>query len=147
MGDHRITTVEELRRVLAEPRAATSIKVMDHLDPQAIEFLAAAPFLLLSTAGKNGTIEVSPKGDEPGFVLVEDPRTIVIPDRPGNNLAFGLTNILENPEVGVIALRPPTGETLRFSGKAEILADPALLDRLAARGRPAVLARISHTAI
>lgn len=137
---YRITTVEELRRVLPPPRPTTPAKLLDHLDAQALEFLAASPFLLLATTGADGRIEVSPKGDGPGFVLVEDPRTIVIPDRPGNNLAFGLQNILHNPQVGVIALLPATGEMLRCSGSAEILADPALLERLSARGKPALLA-------
>jgi len=137
---YRITTVEELRRVLLPPRPTTPAKLLDQLDAQAREFLAASPFLLLATAGADGRIEVSPKGDGPGFVLVEDPRTIVIPDRPGNNLAFGLQNILHNPKVGVIALLPATGEMLRCSGKAEISADPALLERLSARGKPALLA-------
>ncbi len=137
---HRITTLEELRRVIPPPRRATPAKLLDHLDGQALEFLAASPFLLLATAGADGRIEVSPKGDGPGFVLIEDPRTIVIPDRPGNNLAFGLQNILRQPQVGIIALLPATGEMLRCSGSAEISADPALLERLSARGKPAVLA-------
>ncbi|MEO8560110.1 MAG: MSMEG_1061 family FMN-dependent PPOX-type flavoprotein [Rhodospirillales bacterium] len=143
----RIVDEEQLRQILPPPRESTQSKVLDHLDEQGLEFLAASPFLLLATAGKDGAIEVSPKGDEPGFVQAEDPRTVLIPDRSGNNLAFGLTNILHNPHVGAIALLPATGETLRFSGQAEILADPALLERLSMRGRPALLAiriRISH---
>lgn len=136
----RITSREELRRVLGMPRETTRAKVLDHLDEQAREFLAVSPFLLLATTGADGRIEVSPKGDAPGFVRVEDARTVVIPDRPGNNLAFGLENILDVPRAGVIALRPQTGETLRFSGAAEIDADPALLAALAARGKPAMLA-------
>lgn len=78
-------------------------------------------------------------GDGPGFVLIEDERTFVIPDRPGNRLVFGLENILANPHVGVLFLIPGTPETLRINGTAEITRDPALLERLAARGKPAVL--------
>jgi len=136
----RITSEEQLRQILPPPRETTKAKVLDQLDDQARDFLAASPFLLLATAAPDGTIEVSPKGDEPGFVHIEDANTILIPDRSGNNLAFGLTNILHNPNVGVIALLPATGETLRFSGTAEILADPVLLERLSMRGRPALLA-------
>jgi PPOX class probable FMN-dependent enzyme len=136
---HRITTVEELRKILPPPLERTKAKLLDHLDAQALEFLAACPFLLLATAGHDGRIEVSPKGDVPGFVRVEDNQTVVIPDRPGNNLAFGLQNILEQPHVGVIALRPQTGETLRFSGTAELTTDPALLEQMAARGKAALL--------
>ncbi len=122
----------------------TELKLLDHLDEQASSFLAASPFLLLATAGTDGRIDVSPRGDEPGFVRIEDDRTIVIPERAGNNLAFGLQNIIENPNVGVIALLPNAGETLRINGRAVILADPELLQELGARGRPAMLAiRIS----
>jgi PPOX class probable FMN-dependent enzyme len=136
----RITSEEQLRQILPPPRETTKAKVLDQLDEQAREFLAASPFLVLATAGRDGAIEVSPKGDEPGFVQIEDARTVLLPDRSGNNLAFGLTNILHNPHVGVIALLPATGETLRFSGTAEILNDPELLEKMTMRGRPALLA-------
>ncbi len=141
---HRIRTEEELRAILPPPRPTTKKKILDHLDEQGLAFLAQAPYLLLATAGADGGIEVSPKGDEPGFVLVEDPRTIVIPERVGNNLAFGLSNILRNPQVGAIVLRPATGETLRLSGEAEILADPALIEHFSANGKPARLAIRIH---
>jgi PPOX class probable FMN-dependent enzyme len=136
----RITSEDQLRQILPPPRETTKAKLLDHLDAQALEFLAASPFVLLSTVGRDGAVEVSPKGDEPGFLRVEDARTVVLPDRAGNNLAFGLQNILHNPRIGAIALRPGTGETLRFSGQAEIHADPELLQSLSARGRPALLA-------
>ena len=137
--EHRITSVEELRQILPPPSERTKAKVLDRLDAQSLEFLKHCPFLLLATAGNDGRIEVSPKGDEPGFVRIEDDRTVVIPDRTGNNLAFGLQNILERPHVGVIALLPATGETLRFSGSAELTKEPALLASMAARGKPALL--------
>jgi uncharacterized protein len=141
---HRITTVEELRKLFPEPSVRTKSKTLDHLDAQAIEFLAESPFLLLATANREGIIEVSPKGDAPGFVKVENERTVAIPDRTGNNLIFGLQNILEQPQVGVIALRPATGETLRFSGTAEVTTEPALLQELSTRGKPALLAIRVH---
>ena len=144
---HRITTLAQLRGILPQPNPVGMSKVLDHLDEQGIAFLKDAPFLLLATATRDGRIEVSPKGDEAGFVRVEDERSVLIPDRAGNNLAFGLTNIIENPRVGVIVLRPTTGETLRFSGTAEISSDPTLLETLSARGKPALLAirvRIEH---
>ena len=95
---------------------------------------------MLSTADGDGNLDASPKGDAPGFVLVEDMRTLVIPDRPGNKLVYGHLNILENPKVGILFMIPGTPETLRVNGSAELTTDPAILDRLAARGRPAVLA-------
>ncbi|MCC8432922.1 MSMEG_1061 family FMN-dependent PPOX-type flavoprotein [Reyranella aquatilis] len=143
----RITTQEELRRVIAEPRPATRAKILDALDEQSIDFLKRCPFALVSTASADGTIEVSPKGDEPGFIRIEDPRTLLIPERVGNNLAFGLSNIIATGKIGIIALVPATGETLRISGTAEIHDDADLVASLSSLGKPALLAtrvRIQH---
>jgi PPOX class probable FMN-dependent enzyme len=138
--DHRIETVDQLREVIGVPIEGIDLKVGDALDDHARAFLAKAPFLVLSTADADGNVDASPKGDEPGFVLIEDERTLVIPDRPGNKLAMGLQNILVNPHVGVLFMIPGTTETLRVNGRAELSRDPALLEELAARGKPAVLA-------
>jgi len=89
-------------------------------------------------------VDASPKGDAPGFVWVENEKTLVIPDRPGNKLAYGHVNILENSKVGVLFLIPGTPETLRVNGTAELTVDPELLEQLAARGKPAVLAIRVH---
>jgi PPOX class probable FMN-dependent enzyme len=143
----RITTQEELRRVIAEPRPATRAKILDALDEQSIDFLKRCPFALVSTASADGTIEVSPKGDEPGFIRIEDPKTLLIPERVGNNLAFGLSNIIATGKIGIIALVPATGETLRISGTAEIHDDADLVASLSSLGKPALLAtrvRIQH---
>jgi PPOX class probable FMN-dependent enzyme len=134
-----ITTIDALRTILAQPRATTKAKILDHLDEQARAFIARSPFMILSTVGNDGLPDASPKGDEPGFVLIEDERSIVIPDRAGNNLAFGLSNIIANPHVGLIMLSPGTGETLRIAGRATLDNDPALCQRLSARGKPALL--------
>ncbi|MDX1376570.1 MAG: pyridoxamine 5'-phosphate oxidase family protein [Burkholderiales bacterium] len=136
----RITTLEQLRRVIPQARPTTHAKILRQLDAQSIEFLAASPFALMATTRADGSIEVSPKGDAPGFARVEDPRTLLLPERAGNNLAFGLQNILDNGRVGMIFLRPGTGETLRLSGRAEILDDAALVATLGSAGRPALLA-------
>ena len=143
----RISTKEELRRIIAEPRPATRVKILDALDEQSIDFLKRCPFALVGTTAADGTVEVSPKGDEPGFIRVEDPKTLLIPERVGNNLAFGLNNILDTGEIGIIALVPATGETLRISGTAEIHDDPELVSSLSSLGKPALLAtrvRIKH---
>jgi PPOX class probable FMN-dependent enzyme len=136
----QIETIAQLREIVPHAPKLTEAKLLDHLDEQATAFLAVSPFLLLSTSGADGRIEVSPRGDTPGFVRIENDRTIVLPERNGNNLAFSLQNIIENPNVGIIALVPNAGETLRINGKAAILADPELLDELGARGKPAMLA-------
>lgn len=138
--DHRIATVEQLREVVGQPIEGIDLKVGVTIDDHARDFLGRAPFLVLSTADTEGNVDASPKGDEPGFVVVEDEHTLVIPDRPGNKLAMGLQNILANPHVGVLFMIPGTNETLRVNGRAELSRDPALLEELAARGKPAVLA-------
>lgn len=135
----QITSVEQLRQLLPENTGPTKLKVRDHLDEQSIAFVRRSPFLLLSTVDAQGGVEVSPKGDEPGFVHVEDRNTLLLPDRPGNNLAFGHLNILANPNVGMIFLSPGTGETLRVSGSATLHDDADLREQLGARGKPAKL--------
>jgi PPOX class probable FMN-dependent enzyme len=140
----RITTVEELRHILPEPRAATKLKVLTELDEQATEFIEMSPFVFLATIDKAGTVEVSPKGDEPGFARIENTKTLLIPERAGNNLAYGLQNILATASVGLIFVRPRTGETLRVSGRAEVFDDADLLQQLGSDKRPALLAIRVH---
>lgn len=132
-----ITSVAQLRERLPEPTGPAKLKVRDHLDEQSIEFVARSPFLILSTVDANGSVEVSPKGDEPGFVHVDGRNALLVPDRNGNNLAFGHINILSNPNVGLIFFVPGTGETLRVSGRAALFDDEDLCARLAVHGRPA----------
>src|SRR5215207_5336227 len=126
----QVKTVEQLRKVLPEPRETTKAKILPFLDEQAIDFLKTCPFGLMATAGRYGPIEVSPKGDEPGFVHVENETTVLLPERAGNNLAFGLQNIIETGRIGMIFLRPRTGETLRLSGRAEIFDDAEFVGRI-----------------
>lgn len=137
---HRIETEEQLREVIPPPRAALAQKIFDHVDEFARAFIARSPLLLLATSDAEGQVDVSPKGDAPGFVLVEGPQTIFVPDRPGNKLAYGFRNILGNPRVGMIFVVPGVTETLRVNGTAELTRDPELLERLSARGKPALLA-------
>ncbi|MGD9885991.1 MAG: MSMEG_1061 family FMN-dependent PPOX-type flavoprotein [Reyranella sp.] len=140
----RLASLDDLRRVLPEPRPTTRAKILDALDEQSIAFLGRCPFALVGTTAPDGTIEVSPKGDDPGFIRVEDPRTLLIPERAGNNLAFGLSNILATGKIGLIALVPATGETLRVSGTAEIFDDAELVGSLSSLGKPALLATRVH---
>jgi PPOX class probable FMN-dependent enzyme len=109
------------------------------LDEQARDFVRTSAFCLLATSDETGRIEVSPKGDEPGFVQIEDDRTLLMPERAGNNLAIGLQNILANGRVGLIFLIPRTGETFRVSGQAELRDDPELIARFSGERRPALL--------
>ena len=134
-----IDTEEALRAVIGEEIPGLGEKNEAVLNEFAVDFIARSPFLVLSTADAQGRLDASPKGDAPGFVAVEDERTLLIPDRLGNRLAYGHRNILANPHVGVLFMIPGTTETLRVNGTATLTADPDLLERLAARGRPAVL--------
>ena len=129
----------ELREVIGAEVPGLKDKVLGEMDSFAKEFLAKSPFLVLSTSDNTGRIDASPKGDHPGFVEMLDDKTLLVPDRPGNKLAFGHLNILQNPQVGLLFLIPGTPETLRINGKAELSHDPELLQQLAARGKPATL--------
>lgn len=140
----RIESLEQLRAVLGEPRAATKAKVLSHLDAQSADFIRACAFAVVATVGKDGVVEASPKGDLPGFVRIENETTLLMPERSGNNLAFGLQNILETGRIGVIFLKPRTGETLRVTGRAEIFDDADLRESLGAVERPALLAIRIH---
>jgi len=145
MGDpHAIRDLEALRGIVGEPIPGLGMKNEARIFEEARGYIERSPLLVLSTCDAEGHLDASPKGDGPGFCLVEDENTLVIPDRPGNKLAYGLENILENPRVGVIFLLPGTPETVRVNGRAELTADPVLLERLAARGKPAVLAIRVH---
>ncbi len=141
---HSITTAERLREVVGAEIPGLAEKNQDCLNEFAIDFLSRCPFLVLSTSDANGRADASPKGDAPGFVEVEDERTLIIPDRRGNKLAYGHLNIIENPHVGVLFMIPGTPETLRVNGRAELTSNPTLLEQLAARGKPAVLAIRVH---
>lgn len=137
--EHYLDSIEKLRAVVGEPGAGIELKLYDHVFAEARAYIGQSPFLVLATADADGHLDASPKGDDPGFVVVEDETTLLIPDRPGNRLAYGLTNIVANPRVGVIFLIPGTTETLRINGSAELRSDPELLTRLEARGKPAIL--------
>ncbi len=136
----QLATVGAIRAIIGEPHKVTPMKVMDALDDVSIDFIRHSPFLLLSTADAEGQPDVSPKGDDAGFVEVVDSRHLLIPDRKGNKLIFSLQNILANPRIGILFLVPGTEETLRVHGTAELTSDPEIVQQLAARGQPALLA-------
>lgn len=135
----RIATLEALRGIIPDPGPRAGAKLRDRLCEQGIAFLARSPFVMLSTVGAWG-LEVSQKGGDPGFVEVVDDRTLLIPERRGNQLLLGLGNILADPRVGLAFLRPATDEVLRVSGRATLIDDADICARLSARGEPAVLA-------
>ncbi|MDL5155907.1 pyridoxamine 5'-phosphate oxidase family protein [Actinomycetospora termitidis] len=120
----QITSLEQLRDVVGEPVRRAVVKQRDRLDETDRAFIARSPFQMIATAGADGSLDVSPKGDPAGSVHVLDDRTLAIPDRPGNRRVDGFTNILENPHVGLIFLVPRRHDTLRVNGTARLLLDP-----------------------
>jgi len=136
---HAITTTEQLREMLGEPHPAVQAKVFDHINPEARSFIEHAALALLATSDAEGNLDVSPKGDAPGFVTVEDDHTLLLPDRKGNKLAYGFLNILATHQIGLIFVIPGVRETLRVNGRAELTRDPAILERLSAKRKPAEL--------
>jgi len=130
-----VTSKQELRAIFGEPNERAVLKCRSSLDEHSRAFIAASPFVLLATSDGAGRCDVSPKGDAPGFVRVLDDTHLAIPDRPGNNRTDGLTNILENPHIGMIFLVPGRGDTLRVNGRASIIRDGEVLTRLAAHGK------------
>ena len=130
-----VTSQTELRAIFGEVGARAMLKCRSSLDEHSRAFIAASPFLLLATSNAAGQCDVSPKGDAPGFVLVLDDTHLVIPDRPGNNRIDGMSNVLENPHVGMIFLVPGREDTLRVNGRAVIARDAEFLARLEVQGK------------
>lgn len=135
MTDGTITTLEALERRYGRANPNSLLKELDHLHPHYRAMIEAAPFVAIATVGAEGT-DCTPRGDAPGFVEVEDERTLLIPDRPGNNRIDTLRNIVADPRVSLLFLVPGVGETLRVNGRAAISIDPALLARFAVSGKP-----------
>lgn len=131
-----VSTYSELRTVYKPPAPRAAQKVLDHLDVHFRRFIALSPFCILSSADAEGQADASPRGDPPGFVQVLDDKTLVLPDRTGNNQVDSLQNIVENPGVGLLFMVPGMNETLRVKGKAEIVTEEELLDPMTLRRRP-----------
>ncbi len=140
MPGHRLTTrtiVTEgaLRVLIGEPTAITCAKVTDRLNALTRQYIERSPFICLATSDREGTCDVSPRGDPAGFVRVLDDRTLLIPDRPGNRLADSLRNILVNPHVGVLFVIPGVGDSFRVNGRATLTDDPELLRESEVEGK------------
>ena len=124
---------ESLRASYGQPSEPARLKTLSKLDTHCRRFIALSPFLCLGTQGPNGA-DVSPRGDKPGFVLVLDDSTFAIPDWRGNNRIDSLTNIISNPQVGLLFLIPGVEETLRVNGVAQVSMNPELLARWETNG-------------
>jgi uncharacterized protein len=126
-----IDTRDKLRSVLAEPSELVTRKCLTSLDKHCGVFIKHSPFVLLASTDSKGNMDISPKGDPPGFVKILDKNTLAIPDRPGNNRADTMENLIQNPSLGLIFLIPGKTETLRISGTATIVGDNDLLESMA----------------
>lgn len=135
-----IATREALRAIVGEPSELVKRKDIGRLDEHCRAFIARSPFALVGTSGAEGFCDVSPRGDAPGFARVLDERTLALPERPGNKRTDTLTNIIDNPNVGLLFLVPGVEETLRVNGRARIVRDAELLASMAVNGKPPVVA-------
>lgn len=135
-----VTTVEELRAIVGQPTAAVANKVTDRLSDIHRDWISHSPLCFVATTDAEGRVDVSPKGDPPGFVHVLDARTIAIPERPGNKRVDGYLNVLARPHVGTLFVIPGRGDTVRVNGRARILADAPYFDAMAVGGKRPILA-------
>jgi uncharacterized protein len=133
-GKHLITTETELEELYGTPSEPALRKEIDYLHPHYRAFIEASPFVAMATSGPGG-LDVTPRGDPPGFVTIQDERTLLLPDRRGNNRADSLRNLIHDPRVALLFLIPGVGETLRVNGRAAISIDPDLLARFPAQGK------------
>ncbi len=140
----KLKTEAELRALLGEPSPIAVKKERYALDELDRKWLASSPFCLIATSHADGTCDVSPKGDPPGFALVLDPVTIAIPERPGNKRADGYRNVLSNPHVGLLFMIPARTDTLRINGQATLVTDAPFFDQMIVNGHQPVLAMVVH---
>ena len=138
-------TLDDLDRIYGQPHPTTRAKSLDHIDKYGRRFLALSPFCVISAAGADGTMDVSPRGGEPGFVQVEDERTVMLPDRPGNNRLDTLRNLVGGDgRIGMMFMIPGFDDIYRINGRASLSDDPALLDRFVEFGRkPRAVVRVA----
>ncbi len=139
-----ITSEADLRALHTPPKERTLLKQLDRLDPHCRRFIGLAPFVVMATAGADGRMDATPRGGDPGFVVVADEHTLLLPDRPGNNRLDSLTNLTEHPEIGLLFMIPGVDETLRVNGSVELRTDPEIVEPFrVGRRAPSVVLRIT----
>lgn len=134
-----VKTVEELWELTGQPSELVRNKVISYVDGHCRDFIANSPFLTMATADESGFCDVSPRGDAPGFVHVLNESQLIIPERPGNKRMDSMRNILSNPAIGLLFFIPGLGETLRINGKASVISDEELLEKMAVEGKRPLL--------
>ena len=142
-----IRSVAELEALYESPVPTSITKEIDRLTDQHRAYIEASPFVLVATSGPGG-LDCSPRGDPPGFVRVIDERTLMMPDRRGNNRLDSLRNLVVDPRIGLLFLVPGIGVTLRVNGTAELSTDAALRESFAINGKlPTVVIVVTTTAV
>jgi PPOX class probable FMN-dependent enzyme len=129
-----LTDAAALKALYGEPSEPAIAKEIDYVHPHYRAMIEPAPFVVIATSGPDG-LDVSARCDPPGFVVVEDDKTLLIPDRRGNNRCDSLNNLIDDPRIALLFMIPGVGETLRVNGQAEICIDPELLARFPAQGK------------
>jgi PPOX class probable FMN-dependent enzyme len=132
--DSRINTIEQLEAIYGQPSQPSQVKEVTWITPHYRAMIEASPFAVLGTSGPEG-LDCSPRGDLPGFVRVVDEKTLLLPDRRGNNRADSLRNIIRDPRVGLLFFLPGLDYTLRVNGRAYLSTDPALLESFVMEGK------------
>ena len=135
-----VSSVADLRAIIGHPTAAVANKVTTRLSQDQQSWLQQSPLGFVATTDAHGRVDVSPKGDPPGFVHIIDDTTIALPERPGNRRADGYLNVLQHPRVGTVFVIPGRGDTLRINGTARVLSDADYFDAMAVDGKRPILA-------
>jgi len=132
-----IQSIEQLRGLYAQPTERAVQKQLAHIDPHCRSFIALSPYVVLCTSDAEGNLDASPRGGEPGFCKVAEDRTLLLPDRPGNNRLDSFQNIIGPGRIGLLFFVPGVDEMLRINGTAELRTDEALTAQCVERGKPA----------
>jgi uncharacterized protein len=142
-----ITSSEQLEALYGQPAIGSLLKEIPVINAAYRALIEASPFCVLATSGPEG-LDASPRGDAPGFVRVADEKTLLLPDRRGNQRIDSLRNIVRDPRVALLFLIPGVGETLRVNGRGVLTADPAVLLSFAVEGkRPNTVLRVTVDAV
>lgn len=131
---HRITSIEELEAIYGEPLPRSLVKELDRISDDYRAFIEKAPFVTVATCGPEG-LDCSPRGDPAGFVRVVDEKTLMLPDRRGNNRIDSMRNLVRDPRISLLFLIPGVNETMRINGRADIVVDPELCESFAMGGK------------
>jgi PPOX class probable FMN-dependent enzyme len=130
-----VNTAAEVKAIIGEDFPSQVAKIIDHIDLHCRAWIDRCPFVVISSTNAAGAIDVSPKGDPPGFVKVLDKHTLAVPDRIGNHRGDTFMNVLENPNVGLLFIVPKRREVVRVSGVAQVVRDPELLESMSVNGK------------